>query len=221
MTSELLVIVPSRGRPQNIERLLQAWEDTGAEAELEIAIDDDDPTLDAYLKLRVNKTIGPRLGMIGSLNEQATRVAPCFDAVGFLGDDHTPRTHGWDKTICAELAAMGTGIVYGNDLFQRAMLPTAVFMTSDIVQALGYMAPPFLQHMHADNFWLDCGREINRISYLDAVVIEHMHPQAGKAPMDDGYGHVWPMMQADADAYAAYKADGRFAADVAKLRALL
>lgn len=221
MTAELLVIVPSRGRPQNVRRLLQAWEDTAAEADLEVAVDSDDPCLDEYLSLDVTVTVGLRQGMVGTLNSRAVPAATHYAYLGFCGDDHTMRTPGWDKTICAELEALGTGMVYGNDLFQRAALPTAVFLTSDIVQALGYMTPPELAHMFCDNGWLDWGRAIHRIKYLPDVIVEHVHPQAGKAPMDDGYAHVWPMMQRDADAYAEYKASGRFQSDVDKLRGLL
>lgn len=219
--SDLLVIVPSRGRPQNIARLLQAWKDTGAEADLEVAIDSDDPCLDEYLSLDGDVTVGLRQGMVGTLNGRARVAATYATYLGFMGDDHCPRTPGWDKTICAELAALGTGFVYGNDLFQRTALPTAVFLTSDIVRALGYMVPPVLSHMYADNAWRDWGNAIGRLHYLPDVIVEHVHPQAGKAPMDAGYEHVWPLMQRDADAYAAYKADGRFQADVDKLRGLL
>lgn len=221
MTSELLVIVPSRGRPENIARLLQAWKDTGAEADLEVAVDSDDPSLDEYLSLDVTVTVGMRKGMVGTLNDRARVAATHARYLGFMGDDHRVRTLGWDKTVCAELAAMGTGFVYGNDLFQQAALPTAVFLTSDIVRALGYMVPPDLAHMYADNAWRDWGNAIGRLHYLPEVIVEHVHPQAGKADMDAGYEHVWPLMQRDAYAYAAYKADGRFQADVDKLWGLL
>jgi hypothetical protein len=219
--SALLVIVPSRGRPQNVCRLLRAWEATGAVADFEVAVDDDDPTLERYLRLPVHVTVGPRLGMVGTLNDRAVKAAEHHRCLGFAGDDHAPRTPGWDATITDELVGMGTGFVYGDDLIQGRLLPTAVCMTSDIVTALGYMVPPCLKHMYADNSWLDWGTAIDRIHYLADIIIEHMHPLVGKAVEDEGYRSVWPLMGSDREAYDLYKSDGRFASDVEKLRALL
>lgn len=142
--------------------------------------------------------------------------------IGFAGDDHAPRTPGWTERIRTELNQLGTGIVYGNDLFQGPNLPTAVFMTADIVGALGYMAPPCLRHMFADNYWKDLGDGVRRIRYLPDVVIEHLHPHAGgKAPEDDRYRAVWPLMGPDGQAYNEFVDSGQLAADIAKVKELL
>jgi hypothetical protein len=161
--------------------------------------------------------------MCGTLNQLAVEAAAQEGVryIGFMGDDHLPRTASWDGTICEALDELGSaGIVYGNDLFQGPNLPTAVFMHAEIVRTLGYMAPPCLRHMFLDNFWLELGRSAGTIRYLPDVIIEHMHPEAGKAPEDDNYGRVRGLMGEDGEAYAAYKADGRFDADVAKIKAL-
>jgi hypothetical protein len=119
------------------------------------------------------------------------------------------------------LRELGTGIVYGHDLLQGEKLPTQCAMTADIVRALGHMAPPTLRHMYVDNYWLDLGRAADCIRYLPEVVVEHMHPFAGKAAMDAGYQRVnaSEVYAADQQAYAAYHA-GQFGADVAKVAAL-
>ncbi len=49
------------------------------------------------------------------------------------------------------------------------------------------MTLPRLSHLYADNFWLELGNRLNKITYLDDVLIEHMHPAAGKATQDAGY----------------------------------
>jgi hypothetical protein len=38
-----------------------------------------------------------------------------------------------------------------------------------------------------DDFWMDLGRRAGGLTYLPDVIIEHMHPHAGKAEHDDGY----------------------------------
>ena len=50
MAMKMCVVVPSRGRPESAERLAQAFKDTGAEADLYIVIDNDDPKWNEYAK---------------------------------------------------------------------------------------------------------------------------------------------------------------------------
>lgn len=163
-------------------------------------------------------------GMVGALNDTATWIASWPDgpfAIGFQGDDHRPRTKGWDAAYLDALHDLGTGIVYGDDLLQRQNLPTQCAMTADIVRALGYMAPPNLTHLYVDNFWLSLGRSAECIRYLPDVVVEHCHPVARKANWDAGYARVnsSDMYAKDEAAFRDYWADG-FRSDVAKVRAL-
>lgn len=222
--SDMIVIVPSRGRPASLEPLAQAWSDTKATAELLIAVDDDDPTLDQYQdeseRLALMLSVAPRLRMVGTLNLHAVGEAWSYDAVGFMGDDHRPRTVGWDHRF-AETLSGGAGIVYGNDLLQGEKMATAVMMTSDIIETLGYMAPPTFTHLCVDLVWKDWGVGMGRITYLDDVVIEHVHPANGKANLDATYEEVnsSEMVTADSQAYYDYR-DNQLQADLEKLRRL-
>lgn len=227
MPADLLVIVPSRGRPHNVADLWDAWSaTTSGAAQLLVAVDDDDPTLGDYMDVCATRGIelevGPRLRMCPTLNKVAAEFAPHHFALGFMGDDHRPRTGAWDSQYLDELFALGTGFVYGNDLLRGAVLPTQVAMTSDIVQALGYMAPPGLRHLWCDNFWFDLGHGIGRITYLPDVIVEHLHPAAGKGDWDAGYLEVNAEEANDADR-AAYQRwiETQKDTDVAKLLALL
>lgn len=222
----LAVIVPSRGRPQNIERLIEAWNTTNATADLVVGLDDDDPALADYPKADLagpfgfDVHTGPRLRMVGTLNKIAASHAPLYDHVGFIGDDHIPRTVGWDKTITQELDLLGTGIVYGNDLLQGANLPTAVFMTSDIVKALGWMALPGARHLYVDDAWRELGRALDALTYLPDVIIEHLHPVAGKTEWDDSYRETnsGDTYDHDRGVFERWLADG-LPRDIAKIRA--
>ena len=225
--AELLVIVPSRGRPHAIHELWSAWQATTTGAvSLLVAVDDDDPTLDAYVEVcarfDLELVVGPRLRLGGTLNKLATERAQRHYALGFMGDDHRPRVVGWNERFVAELRNLGTGIVYGDDLLRGEALPTAVAMTSDIVMTLGYMVPAGLEHLWCDNAWYDLGHGIDRIAYLPDVVIEHLHPAIGKGDWDDTYRECNSEAQNDADLekYRTWAADG-LATDVAKLKALL
>lgn len=212
----MAVFVPSRGRPHNIAQLVEEWERTFSwYAELFVALDEDDPALPEYLALDVwhnawaGNVVGPRRRLGPTLNWLAENY-PAYDAVGFMGDDHRPRTPHWDETIVSVLNQMGTGIVYGDDLLQHERLPTAAFMTADIVRALGWMVPPKLVHLFIDDAWKALGEGMGHLHYLPGVVIEHVHPTAGKAPMDAGYAEVNSGEQyaADGAAFEEFKRVG-------------
>jgi len=195
--NDLTVIVPSRGRPEQALALASAFRDTcTAGTRLVFATDSDDPSdYSEVVRLQLASEIrANHASMVDALNRRATGYAGLSDdapfAIGFMGDDHCPRTLGWDARYLEALTAMGTGMVYGDDLLQGGRLPTQVAMTSDIVRTLGYMVPPVLRHMYADNFWLTLGRSAGCIRYLPEVVIEHRHPMAGTAEWDEGYLRV-------------------------------
>ncbi|WP_328313101.1 hypothetical protein OG432_24480 [Streptomyces sp. NBC_00442] len=230
MVDDLLVIIPTRNRPQAIPEIMTAWDATGATAGVLFAVDTDDPQLARYeahatayeADGRLRFVFGERERLVGTLNRQAVKAASAYRFLGFMGDDHRPRTAGWDARI-RECLSGGPGIVYGNDLLQGELMPTAVAMTSDIVTTLGYMAPPQFVHLCVDLVWKDWGVGMQRITYLDDMVIEHLHPAAGKAQLDAGYEECNSSEQvtADATAYYAYKDDGALTADLEKLRALV
>ena len=239
--ADLVVIVPSRGRPQAAAALARVFVDTcTADTRLVFAVDHDDPKLTEYSPLirngPVDLCVGNNSSMVSALNYAAQLVtytpaqlpfvhhspmeASPF-AVGFMGDDHRPRTVGWDAAYLDALRKLGAGIVYGDDLYQGEKLPTQCAMTADIVRTLGFMAPPGLRHMYVDDFWLDLGAAAGCIRYLPDVIVEHMHPAAGKAVVDAGYerANAPQVFAADCEAYERYRAE-RFDADVAKTRGL-
>jgi hypothetical protein len=206
--------------------MAEAFDETcTAGTRLVFAVDGDDPERDAYVEavaaigLRINTQ--PSGSMVSALNHAATEITnayPNLAAIAFMGDDHRPRTRGWDAAYLAALE-LHPGLVYGNDLLQGPNLPTQVAMSACVVRALGHMAPPPLTHLYVDNYWRDLGHAAGCITYLPDVVVEHMHPFAGKGSMDAGYERVndATMYDRDRDAYAQYWAE-HGARDVAAVR---
>lgn len=225
--SELVVIVPSRGRPEAARTLTQHFRNTcTAKTFLIFAVDQDDPSKANYEGVGDGTSSGvifvPSHTMVEALNMVATYQASTGPfAIGFMGDDHCPRTVGWDRAYLDALHELGTGIVYGNDLLQGERIPTQCAMTSDIIQALGYMAPPALTHLFVDDAWKAWGEALGRLRYLPDVIVEHVHPITGKVAWDEGHERVNApeMYQRDADAFALYRRD-QLSEDVAKLRQL-
>jgi hypothetical protein len=229
--ADLLMIVPSRGRPESVSRVVEAWQATDGyeHADLMFAVDADDPTLDGYyaqdlpsagrplVKLFTVNRWMPMVHKLNLLARQATADNPYF-ALGFAGDDHLPRTRGWSGRFVEVLQEMGTGVVYGNDLLQGERLCTSWVMTSDIVRALGRMVPAPVEHMYCDNSVMDLASSAGCMRYLPDVVVEHCHPLAGKAAWDPGYLRVNSRHQFSRDqaAYQHWLAHG-LAGDLAQI----
>ncbi len=141
-------------------------------------------------------------------------------SIGVIGDDQVPRTRYWDRRLRYALEALATGIVYADDLFKRERHPTGVLITSDLVRTLGFVAPRCLHHMYADDFWKRLGTDLKRFEYVSEVVIEHLHPVCGKAPMDDSYTESGGWMARDGEAFARYIQED-YSADLAKCQQLI
>lgn len=215
---KLLIIVPSRGRPENAQRLLdQILSTTSSDDEVYITFvtDHDDPTQFQYPTLHTEAVIGG--SMVQALNELAVEVADEFEYIAFLGDDTLPRGDWYDKIIEA-LQSKKNSIVYGNDLIHGEGLPTSVFMDANIVRTLGYMAPPNQKQLFVDNYWKALGEALGTLQYLPEAIIEHLHPIVQKAPSDTSYEQAYSedRWSADEEAFNTYM-DEQFYLDLEKL----
>lgn len=199
----LTIIVPTRGRPQSALELVDAVLETRQieTTNVILAVDKTDPTMTEYKAIEKvhlpgsGARVEPVTGgwMVAALNEAATRVVatdPRVTAVAFLGDDHRPRTPGWDAAYLSALNAMGAGIVYGDDLLQHEFVPTQCAMSADIIRRLGWMAHPGLKHMYVDTLWRDMADVAGKRAYLPDVVVEHLHYINGKSVEDEHYKRV-------------------------------
>lgn len=194
---KLGMFVPTRGRLVNAVRLARQVAQTCNPrlTELFFVVDHDDPVRRLYqVELRrkapwAQVLITPeqdtprRLGPV--LNWAVKEHVDRLGFVGFMGDDHYPTTPLWDEKLCRSLDGR-PGVAYGNDLLQRENLPTACVISAELVRALGYMVPEPLVHLYLDDFWKTLGMA-TRLVYRGDVVIEHLHPAARKAPVDQVY----------------------------------
>jgi hypothetical protein len=205
--SGLLTLVPTRNRVENAVELLDVFYDTTHEYSSGILfiVGTEDPRLEEYKnKIPANHlVVFPSRGLVKALNYVAPAFTEQYEAIGFMGDDHRPRTPGWDSHYLRSLRELGAGYVYGNDLLMGERIPTQVAISSPIIKALGFFGPPCFTHLNVDVSWKVMGEGLGRIKYLPDVIIEHMHPAAGKAEDDAGYKHVNSdfMVKADQKAF--------------------
>lgn len=191
------VIVPTRGRPENMARLAASFVGTNARADLYAIIDNDDPKWDEYVKNDSyvclpsdNKTGGSAKALNDGLRLLLDyAVYPFYDVFIIFGDDVLPQTLEWDTAMQKALQGK-TGVVYGNDLIQGENLPTHFAITRDIVEHLQGFAPPGVNHLYVDNFAKQLGTDLDCLIYLPDIILEHLHPVTGKVEWDESYARV-------------------------------
>lgn len=209
--SGLLTLVPTRNRVENALELLDVWYNTSTEdtSGLLFVVGTEDTRYNEYFDKipRAHIIDFPERGLVKALNYAAPLFVSQYEAIGFMGDDHRPRTIGWDLHYLESLRGMGSGYVYGNDLLMGERIPTQVAISSTIIETLGFFGPTGFTHLCVDLTWKDMGEGLRRIEYLDDVIVEHMHPAAGKAREDRGYKEVnsKSMVQRDTEEYFRWK----------------
>ena len=216
MVKKILILCPSRKRNQKHIETYEHWKNnTNGDSDLLFGLDSDDES--NYTRQDCLYEVIPKLDGVGInriINFLATKYADKYDYIGFIGDDHRFRTKDFEKQVLET----GKKIVYGNDLLQGKNLPTACFISSDIIKKLGYISPPTLQHLYIDNFWLELGTGIDSIAYIDEMIIEHCHFSNGKSSVDALYEELnaSSMYEKDRTAYEEYKKN-QFQNDLEKL----
>ena len=219
---DLLVVVPSRGRPQNIARLAKAMAATcKGDTHLLVGLDADDPTRAEYPELLgVEYVVQDGLRQVVRwLNELSVPNTSHYRFIGTLGDDNVPLTDGWDVRVIESLER--NLFCYADDLYpgrETGTLCCHVFMRSEVIQALGYMAAPAFLHMYCDPAWLALG-EATSIEFMADVLIEHRHYSAGKSDWDETYAASHATTQHDLEAFNEYMRTD-FNTDVEKLRGI-
>jgi hypothetical protein len=213
----VVVVVPSRGRPEACVEAVRAIRKTAAiiATSVVVAVDNDDSCLSEYQRQMQEFLGGPYLPEVslvglqpeetGSLIRATNTVSRRIAAddpnaiIGNLNDDHRCRTVGWDRAIIEALEK--PGIAYGNDLIHGERLPSAPFVSARIVNALGWYFLPTAEHMYGDDALRILGQALGSIHYLPDVIVEHMHPAVKKGKWDEGYDRAYASVESDKAAF--------------------
>jgi uncharacterized protein (DUF2249 family) len=108
---------------------------------------------------------------------------------------------------------------YGDDGLQHQRLPTSWWVSRKLADAFP-LAPPMLDHLYMDNWWLSLAEGANCIRYFGDVDIEHLHPLAGKAAMDRTYERSKRFISHDRDAFRRWERRDRHR-DVLRAKSLI
>ena len=215
-----LVFMGTRNRPHNAVRAFAQLKEVSVESDFLMIINEDQaelyPDIDGVMK----EIVPSDLGSVGKGNYVVHKYWDDYQTFAGIDDDCMVTTPSWDALLSAPIKERGFGVSYGNDTIQGEILPTKVMISTNIVKALGFFAPPVLKHLYADNFWKAMGQDLGALKYFPDVLVEHWHHINGKAPMDENYSTIYGPGENDA-AYEAFNKymNEQFRADMDRVNA--
>ncbi len=193
------LIVPTRGRPAQLRRMLDSLARTAyhpERLEVVLVVDADDPaSLARHPRLTVRHVVVPAGLTMGALNN-AGYDASTGTYVMLLNDDVIARTPGWDATALACFRRFPDPfvLVHVNDTLMRDHLCTFPLTSRAFYELIDGICPREYQRYRIDDHIEDVFNLLavlgeRRVMYLPDVVFEHdnafQHPEAGPVYLSD------------------------------------
>lgn len=180
-------ILPTRSRPQNIVRLIDAWTRTSASTPVELCVDFDDPCLEQYENMELPSSwrlvMAPR-GPLSMIYNDAYQRNQADSWHGFIADDVVPITNGWDIKLIEAAGSNGMAVPAGGHDTDGA--PHFV-LGGDLVRSMRWLSLPGLDRIYIDTVWCDVAKDRGVYREVHDVKLEHHHFSNGKALMDPTY----------------------------------
>jgi hypothetical protein len=180
--SKLLLIVPTKGRPEKHLEFYESFKTNSTVADLVFVLSMGDIQYPRIPGVKYETVDSPT--MSGKLNNIAVKYSNDYDYIAFMGDDVRIRTEAWDTKMLEQISSIPNAIAYGNDLYQGEALPTAVLMDTNIIKTLGFMSPPEFKHLYIDNYWKALGTKLSTLKYFSENEIEILLHEALKSQLD-------------------------------------
>lgn len=118
-------------------------------------------------------------------SQEAFETGLCGDAewVGLLQDDFAFETPFWDQRLIGALN--GYNMISANDLWRAPKHHgSALVYSRELIDAIGYMAPPGMKHLFHDTLWEYLGARTGCLQYAMDVMIPHRHALLNGNGMD-------------------------------------
>jgi len=197
-------ILPSRGRPENLRRFVNAAREMGTSTPGTIVVDKDDNVRHGAAYAEITRLLPPgwRFKVIES-SGYGNAVRAMWDEtkdlawVGLVSDDLLPSVSKWDTTLITGLN--GYNVVSSNDGWQanadirQARIHGAAVWSGDLLRAVGWLFPDGLDHVFHDDVWENLGRATGCWIVNMQVMVRHLHESLGGVigPTMDRQSGLW------------------------------
>jgi glycosyl transferase/beta-hydroxylase protein BlmF len=185
-----------------LERFIKSVASTATESariEILIYVDEDDPEKFNYLVSHKNLTADPAVSRLLNIdllvdeplttplinNILADRAQG--DILMIANDDQVYVDKNWDVRIDEEAAKFPDDIycMWFNEGRYREKICTFPILSRKWVDTLGYIEPFLFEHFNCDLWTWQIGQMIDRLHYIPDILVEHLHPDTGKAAADE------------------------------------
>jgi hypothetical protein len=210
MLDKIAIILPVRdggtGRSERLKKCLDSYKDfTQNLSDVFILVDEDDVEKYKFLNnydVEVLVVPHPKT-LMEKINYYALDISSKYKYVGFVGDDIIFKMH-WESEFFKFLSSVDFGLAYANDLIQDGRVPTHPFITSNMINALGFFGCPAVNHNFFDNYWLDMVRLVGDVKYFNEIIMEHNHQSLDNNLKDKIYFEIFNSVEKDLMAYREY-----------------
>jgi len=190
-SAKISILLPTRGRPENLHRLIHSIQDTALQwPELVVYVDNDDERGGEIVSIGLDHKIrfvhGDRQTLTACWND--CYKACSGDIVMFAADDLVFRTKYWDVMVAKAFREQDDKIlfVHGDDGHWGKEFGTHGFLHRNWIDTVGYVLPPYFSSDYGDTWVNEVADALGRRKYLPFVT-EHMHFLWGKSQMDATY----------------------------------
>lgn len=169
-----MILMPTRGRPDNIKRFLAAYKSTNATLPVTLLCDADDECLEEYKAFSIPVYIGDKRAGIVALVNEWFRKNRDLNWYALIADDVVPTTQTWDIILLSR--CMKEVISWADDGQEGAMLATHCFIRGDLCRYFNFISYPKLYHGYVDLLWTLAAYMINAgMGYCGDVRLEHLN----------------------------------------------
>ena len=190
------ILTPTRGRPDNVKRLIDSAFSTARfpeQVEFLFYVDLDDDSFPSELESSNVRVIrGPRMWL--SVLQNILYANCNGEIVMYSGDDLVFKTQDWDLKVvnAIENYPDKLALVYPNDLATHGQsMAIHGFLHRNWINAVGSWVAPGRGSLY-DLWHTEVARKLGRLHYLEDVHIAHVHYRQGEglATFDETYKYV-------------------------------
>jgi len=190
MINKTLIICPTKDRVNLCRRMMfSVYATKSASTDIIFIVSDKDKMTDNYSDLFEQYNTRYHIFPFDNITEifnNTLLLYPGYKYYHLTNDDFFYQTQNWDQIFIDKIEQKGgSGIAYGNDLLTGQDMPTAPFISSDIVRMLGWLQMPKLKFLYGDAVWKVIGSKLNKLYYCKDVIIRHDHPFFKNGQHDD------------------------------------
>jgi FKBP-type peptidyl-prolyl cis-trans isomerase 2 len=197
------LLCPTRGRPDNVMRLLRSILKTAIfkdRIEILFYIDMDDSRLRDYQQifdLGCKTEFSTLLGCEAIWGEPTT-VSKCWNTLAerckgsilaLANDDQVYVDKGWDIVLDFEIKKFPDKIfcMWFNDGINGPNFCAFPIISRKWYETLGYFTPHIFKYFYVDTWIMDVAKRIDRLHHIPYILVEHMHFTQWKSPYDETY----------------------------------